>query len=63
MFTVTAHNHFRTVEFEQNYLDFDLALLAFNTATKCEDCAGAMLLDALTGEIVMAWNYVDGLTT
>ena len=62
MYTVNARNHFRTVEFEQSYLEFDLALFAFNAAVKCADCENAMLLDALTGEIIMAWDYDKGLT-
>ena len=62
MFTVTAHNHFHIVNFEESYLEFDLALFAFNTAVKCADCENAMLIDALTGEIIMAWDYDIGLT-
>lgn len=62
MYTVIAHNHFRTVNFEESYLEFDLALFAFNTATKCADCENAILISALTGEIIMAWDYDEGLT-
>ena len=62
MYTVFANNHFRTVEFEESYLEFNLALFAFNAAVKCADCENAILIDALTGEIIMAWDYDNGLT-
>lgn len=62
MYTVTAHNHFKTINFEETYLEFDLALFAFNTAVECVDCENAMLMNALTGEIIMAWEYNKGLT-
>ena len=55
MYTVTAINHFDNIVFEQNYLEFGYAYLAFNTATSCVDCASAIIIDALTGEILDEW--------
>lgn len=56
MFTVFAFNHANTVDFEKSYLEWDYALQIFNTATKCEDCRSAFIIDATTGELIMDWN-------
>lgn len=62
MFEVTATNHVRTVEFDEYYLENDMAILAFNTAMKCVDCSHALLMNALTGEIMREYDYYKGTT-
>lgn len=60
MYTVYAKNHALTINFEETYLDLDLALFTYDTAKKCEDCASVDLMDALTGEILKNWDYRKG---
>ena len=56
MYTVFANNHFETVNFEQSFLEYTLAEMVFKTACKCEDCASAMMMNALTGEVLADFN-------
>jgi hypothetical protein len=58
MFEVIARNHFHTVEFDEFYLEKEYAVQSFETARKCVDCEYAMLLDALTGEIIRDYDGV-----
>ena len=62
MYIVNAVNHFKTVEFEEYYLERAYAIQMFNTATKCVDCACVALISATTGEILAEWPSKDGLT-
>lgn len=62
MFEITARNHVNTVDFDEYYLDRELAITTFNTATKCVDCACAMLINALTGEVMREYDYYKGIT-
>lgn len=59
MYTVIAENHVETVKFEENFLELAYAELAFNTAKKCVDCKWAILIDALTGEVLKDWDYTE----
>lgn len=63
MYTVFANNHFHNVNFEQSFLEYKLAEMVFKTACKCEDCETAMIMNALTGELVAEYDYVNGITT
>ena len=58
MFTLIAKNHFNTVEFEESYLEWELAEQMFNVARKCVDCKCAVLLNAATGEVILDWDAV-----
>lgn len=62
MYTVIATNHFKDVRFEQTYLSFETAKRTFEIATKCRDAKGACLVSALTGEIILDWEYLKGIT-
>ncbi len=42
--------------FEEKYIDFNYALMIFNTACECVDCETANLCDATTGECVLMWD-------
>lgn len=55
MFTVNAYSHFGN-SFERTYINFDYALTIFNIACKCEDCSTVDIIDATTGELILAWN-------
>lgn len=61
MYTVYANNHFNDVNFEQSFLELKLAQDVFNVATKCVDCTKATLINALTGEVLMDFNYISGI--
>ena len=62
MYEVIAHNKINTITFDEYYMDKDYAQLAFNTATKCVDCECVEMIDALTGEIILAWEWIKGIT-
>ena len=57
MYTLYAYNHFGTVSREWNFLEKSYAVEMFNTAARCVDCKLAQLVDAITGEIIMEYNY------
>ena len=57
IYTVTACNHFGDITAEWNFLEKKLAVDTFNAAVKCEDCASASIMSALTGELFMTYDY------
>lgn len=61
MYTVQATNHFNDTHFEQSYLSKQTAVRIFNTATKCVDCKEVIMIDALTGCILLEWDSIKGL--
>lgn len=63
MYTVFAKNHVGTVDNEWNFLEYSLALQMFMVATDCIDCARAELMNAMTGELIMEFDFIDGIHT
>lgn len=62
MFTVHAVTHSGKV-WEQTYIDAELAVMDFFTATGAVDCASVDMWDATTGEIRMEWDYKTNAVT
>lgn len=56
MYTVYAYNYLKTIEFERSFLNEELAIMIFETAIKCVDCANACIIDATTGEVLRDWE-------
>lgn len=61
MFTLMATNYFGTVNFEERYLEWELAEFSFFTAIGCVDCKDAMIINATTGELLL--EYADKTIT
>ena len=61
MFTLIATNYFGTVNFEESYLEWELAEFSFFTAIGCVDCKDAMIINATTGELLL--EYADKTIT
>lgn len=58
MYELIARNHFHSVEFEEYYLERELAEQMFGIACKCCDCEYAILLHAGTGEVLMDYSGI-----
>lgn len=61
MYTLTVKAHI-DIEKSWSYIDLQYACDMFTVATKCVDCAYATIIDAMTGEIIKEWHYMNGLT-
>ena len=57
MYIVSACNHFGTVNREWYILEKEYAVTVFNNAARCIDCSSALLLDGMTGEVILEYEY------
>lgn len=57
MYIVYANNHFGTVSQEWYILEKKYAIDTFNNAARCIDCASAQLVDGMTGEVLLEYEY------
>ena len=62
MYEVIAHNKIGTITYDEYYMEKDYARVAFNAAMKCVDCANVDLIDATTGEVLLSWEWIKGIT-
>jgi hypothetical protein len=44
-----------------NFIDEKYANDMFDVAIKCVDCEYAEIIDAMTGEVLKSWHYINGL--
>jgi hypothetical protein len=61
MYTLTVRTH-NGIEKSWNFIDLSYACEMMNVAKTCEDCAWAIITDAMTGELHKEYDYVEGIT-
>lgn len=61
MYTLTVTTH-TEIKKSWNFIELAYACDMFSFAITCEDCANAVIIDGMTGELVKEWDYKDGLT-
>lgn len=59
MYALTVVTHFRK-EKTWTFVEYLYAEQMFKVAKTCVDCASAILMDCMTGEIVVEWSYDKG---
>lgn len=60
MYTLTVKAHINIMK-TWNFIDEKYANDMFDVAIKCVDCEYAEIIDAMTGEILKSWHYINGL--
>lgn len=61
MYTLTVTTHTKT-EKSWNFIEMSYACEMLSFAITCEDCANAIIVNGMTGELIKEWDYIDGLT-
>lgn len=61
MYTITVTTHMGNKK-SWNFVELTFACDTLSFAMTCEDCANAVVIDGLTGELIKEWDYINGLT-
>lgn len=61
MYTLTVTTH-TEIKKSWNFIELAYACDMFSFAITCEDCANAVIINGMTGELIKEWDYIDGLT-
>lgn len=61
MYELTVTTHFEK-EKTWKFIEYLYAEQMYEIAKTCVDCANAVLIDAMSGEVIVEWSYLKGET-
>lgn len=59
MYALTVKTHFEK-EKTWTFVEYLFAEQMYEVAKTCVDCASAILMDAMSGEVIVEWSYNHG---
>lgn len=59
MYELTVMNHLGK-EKTWHFIEYFYAEQMYKVAKKCIDCANVVLIDAMSGEVIVEWSYIHG---